>query len=402
MRILFYLPVATEYWFDTILSHMIRKAAAKAEVHIVVPLFWRLTGLTNNRLMRFANLPHIRWHILDGPDHPSFRTRPAQQDALVDFIHQIAPDYVFCRSADVDTPSRFPGKLCYLMEAGYAPIVPDQLIYGEHVWLRDAGLLDHGVMPPLPEEWRTRFRDAMAPLWNSFQAQRDAANSNRETYLAIAGLPADRKIIAVPLDYNGPDNFFDQVHGHRQDNDVFVAELAERIGDDTILAVTVHPIQQKLQIDAVNRIAALDRDKVRIVRRPDSKSNLTRFLIRHADGMIVRDSKTLISAGFYGTPILRLSKFATGSWLNAYSDMDSFVTDVSAGTARAAALEDALVWAGFHNANNAFAAAHPEVTFEELLDRMDQPFSPARWETNLARHRRYFDPWFKQPLAGAA
>ncbi len=142
MRILFYLPVATG-----ILARIrscrpsSARSRAEAEVHIVVPLFWRLTGADEQPAHAFRQSAADPLAYPERPGSPFLLgSTPAQQDALGrDFIHQIAPDYVFCRSAGVDTPSRFPGKVRYLMEAGYAPLVPDQLIYGEHIWLRMRG-----------------------------------------------------------------------------------------------------------------------------------------------------------------------------------------------------------------------------------------------------------------------
>ncbi|WP_395391280.1 hypothetical protein WBP07_12030 [Novosphingobium sp. BL-8A] len=386
----------TEYWFRTIVLPMIRTAAKEAEVHIIAPPGpWRLTGLTDAMLKTCLYMPELHWHILDDADHTSYRTRPASRDDFVDFVRQIDADYTFCRSADVETPARFPGKVRFIMEATFMPLVPDHMPFHEWVMIHDGrGLYDHGMLPALTEAQHVLLREHIRPIWDSLVASGGDCPLVRDTYLTAAGLPTDRKIIAVPLEYDGPENFFNVLHGIGMTNDKLVAALAEQIDDDSLLAITVHPIQQQYNPTAVQRIADMDPAKVRIVRGPGRRNLLTSGLLRHCDGAIVQDSKSIINAAFFEKPILRLSRFATADWLNVYDDTTSFLTDIAAGTARAPSREDAMTWLGYHHANNALAANElPDEGLKALLDRVDRPVDPARWEANLARHAESFVDW---------
>ena len=76
MKILFYLPVVTRWWFDNVIEPLIRTLAAECEIHVLAPAPWRGTGIGPRELQRCMDLPEIRWCIMDGPDHPSTRTMP--------------------------------------------------------------------------------------------------------------------------------------------------------------------------------------------------------------------------------------------------------------------------------------------------------------------------------------
>lgn len=384
MRVLFYLPVITEWWFDNIMTHLIRAAARDAEVHVAVPPSWRLTGITERQLRDCIDLPDIRWHILGGEGHESLRTVPSNPDALIEFVRGIDPDYTFCRSADMATPYRFPGKVCFVMEASMPPFPEPTWIYLQS---GGAGIYDHGLMPALDAEQRAYLQAQVAPGWDRLHHRYPDVDAARRAYLVQAGLPLDRKILALPIDYEGQENFFYPLHRVTPPNAEFVAELAARIGDDMVLALTKHPIEHQLTYDDVESVAAQMPDRVRLVATPDDSGNATLQLIRYSDGLIVRDSKAFAASAFFGKPTLRLTRFATGEWMNAYADVDAFLDAVRAGTARRAAAEDARAWFGFHHANNVFDAEDPELTLESLIDRIERPLDPSRWEAALGTCR---------------
>lgn len=402
MRVLFYLPVVTDWWFNDFVKPLIRLAAAEAEVHIVVPVAWRMTGVSPAQLQACSDLPDIRWHILDGEDHRSYRTSPAAADDLVAFVRQIDPDYVFCRSVDNVTPEQFPGKVRYLMEADYPPLFPERARHSERIQLQGPGLMDHGVMPPLEAKQRAWLHDYAAPLWTEFLARQDSYAGDRESYLAQAGLPLDRKIIALPFDYESPENFFGIVHSLHNRNDLFLDTLLEQLGENSVLAVTTHPTQPQTYTDAARGLLARYPGKVFHVAAPGRGPQPTRWLTQYCDAMIVRDSKSVINCGFFGKSFLRLSRFRTGEWMNAYSDAAEFFRDVEAGVARAPSLADALTWFAFHHANNAFAPGGASFTLADLLDRADRPVDPGRWQANLERHRAEFRNWSLPPMPVAA
>jgi hypothetical protein len=384
MRILFYLPVVTEWWFDNVIVHLIRVAAREAEVHVAVPPLWRLTGISERQLESCLDLPEIRWHILGGQDHQSLRTCPSDPDGLVEFVRGINPDYTFCRSADVATPGRFPGKVRFVMEASFPPFT-----ISNRIMLQPSGLYDHGIVPPLDEDQRAYLDGRIAPGWERLSALYPRDDAARAAYLAEAGLPADRKIIALPLDYEGEENFFYELHGVTPPNAELVADLVPRIGDDCILALTKHPIERELPFSHVVRVAEQAPDRVRIVETLGKSGNATLSLMQHCDGMIVRDSKSFGNSVFLGKPMLRLSRFASGAWMNAYSELPAFLDALRSGAPRVAAAADTRSWIGFHHANNAFVPDDPLLTLDDLIDRVERPVNPARWKASLDLCREY-------------
>jgi hypothetical protein len=386
MRILFYLPVITPWWFENIMVHLIRAAAQEAEVHVAITPLWRMTGIGERQLMSCADMPDIRWHVLAGEGHEALRTRPRDPDALVDFVRGIDPDYTFCRSADMETPRRFPGQVRFVMEASVPPTPMSTWIT-----LQADGIYDHGVLPPLDADQRTYLDGRMAPDWEQLQALYLMNEAARTAYLAKAGLPDDRKIVTLPIDYEGEENFFYELHRVTPPNAEFIAEAARHAGDDIVLALTKHPIEHANRYPKIARVAAQMPDRVRMVEEPGPARHSTMSLMQHGDGLIVRDSKAFAFSPFFGKPMLRMSGFASGEWMNAYDELPAFFDAVRSGTPRTAASEDALTWFAFHHANNVFDADDVELTLEDLIDRVDRPVNPTRWDAGL---ERFHTQWF--------
>jgi hypothetical protein len=386
MRILFYLPVITPWWFENIMVHLIRAAALEAEVHVAVAPLWRMTGIGERQLLSCGDLPDIRWHVLGGEGHEALRTRPQDPDALVDFVRGIDPDYTFCRSADMATPRRFPGQVRFVMEASVPPVPMSTWIT-----LQADGIYDHGLLPPLDMDQRTYLDGRMAPDWEELQACYPMNEAARAAYLAKAGLPDDRKIIALPIDYEGEENFFYELHRVTPPNAEFIAEAASHAGDDIVLALTKHPIEHANPYPEIARVAAQMPDRVRMVDEPGPAHHSTMSLMQHGDGLIVRDSKAFAFSPFFGKPMLRMSGFASGEWMNAYDDLPAFFDAVRSGAPRIAGSDDTLTWFAFHHANNVFDADDVELTLEDLLDRVDRPVNPARWDAGL---ERFHTQWF--------
>jgi len=102
--------------------------------------------------------------------------------------------------------------------------------------------------------------------------------------------------------------------------------------------------------------------------------------------MIFDLSKCFTSAAFLGKPMLRLSKFETGDWLGAHTELPAFVDALRAGTARAPSKADAPRWFAFHHANTIIDPTSPELDLAQLMDHAMNPVNPARWERGLARY----------------
>lgn len=364
---------------SAIIRPLIETAARSADVHVVVPPRWAGTGLGEADLASLRTLAGTTWHFFDSPDHPSLRTTPSDPEAVLRIVRAIDPDYSFCRSADVVTPCRFPGKIGFLMEADFPPL-PSR----GRIRLSGAGIFDHGVMPCLDDGQRDWLAGQMRPLLEAVQSMRRGDAAGRPRFSARTGLPADRRIIALPLEHDGEDNFY-MMHSPAPVNEPFVRELAARLGDDCVLALTVHPAQRQ-DPAAMARLESLACDKVRILALADG-GDVTPALACHCDGMIVRDSKSFVWPALFGKPIFRLSRFASAPWLNAYSDFDALNAALRSGRPNLADLQEALVWIGFNLANNAFLAVDPGLALADLIGRVEQPFHPARWERGLEQSR---------------
>lgn len=385
LRILFYLPVVTPLWFERVIVPMIRTLRPHAEVHVLVPALWRNTGVGPKQLAQCADLTDVHWHIVDGPGHESLRDAPDDPDGLVAFVESIAPDHILCRAAETDTLARFPGKIHHILEVGARPLRTLQfgiLLHPE--------LFEFGAMPALTAEQASELDTRFTPRWTAaaeLAAQTWPSNLTREEALSLLGLPSDRKIIAVPLEYDHEENFYWVQHRFRENID-FVTHLLDRVPDDFLLAFTNHPLNIEHGRDAALRaeLARLGRH-VHMVAAPDPQVSPTDLLAEHGDGMIVQNSKSYSVAVRFGKPILRLSHCRSAAWVRAYDELDAFLAALGAGTAVAADADDARRWFAFRTADEAFDAE--TVGAAELLDRLEHRMSPARWQAGLARAHPY-------------
>lgn len=387
MKVAFYLPVVTPWWFDTIVARLVRVMAAEAEVHVLVPPLWRGTGIGFDQLAQCADLEHVHWHILDDEDHASLRTRPANPDAIVDLLHEIAPDYVLCRSADAATPAAFPGKILYMMESGAPPLAT-----ANHWLMLQPTLYDHGFLPQLDDDQRRRLREAFAPDWEILREREGrvaASPDERRARRAAAGLPADRPVIAVPLDYEHQENFF-KIHSSHARNIDLVQELAETAGDDVFLAITNHPLNDRfLNNRKLHRTVEKLEGRAALLPTVGNRGGATTALTGCCDGMIVGNSKSYAVCGFFETPFLRMSTFGTGPWLNAYSDRSRFLRDIANGAAAAPNADAALDWFAFHVANDVFDLNDPEMAAGDIIGRFETRVDEARWDKAFDMYRQH-------------
>ena len=389
MRVLFYLPVVTDRHFEGVVLPLIRLLADAAEVHIAGPPQWEMTGLTEHQLMLCADLPEMHWHILDDDDHPSLRTAPLRPEALLALAAEIDPDVSFCRSADVATPSRFPGQTRFLME----PVIPPFSLEGARgsgLVLDGPRLFDQGYMPALDPPALARLERLFAPAWQRMRDRHAGAPGEREAWLAEAGLPSDRRIIALPLNVEAANNFFISQHSAASSNARLIERLAAELGEDCVLALTRHPLNVRgdpnidRSVEPIEPLVARLGDKVRIVEAPGPAGNATASLVKHCDGAVICESKSFGHAAFFGKPILRLSHYRSAPWMQAYTKLEPFLADIRAERARTPAEANAMAWFGYHYANNVFVARDPGLTATELFDRVDREVNPDRWEAAIA------------------
>ena len=380
MKALFYLPVVTRWWFDAIVEPLIRCMAKEAEVGILAPAPWTNTGIGPREMQRMADLPDIPWYIMEGPDHPSVRTAPTNPAELIDFVAALAPDVVFCRSADRDTVAHFPGTVRFIMEADAPPFT----VPSHRISLR-TDLFDHGELPDLTPDQERWLDQAIAPQWEALEEKYAPLLARRDTILDAAGIGPDKPFLLLPLEYEHRENFFLMHRVGACPNHELVAEIAEKVTPHCPLVLTNHPLNKRHvnNRDLHAAVTALGDDVLLIDDDLDGFPP-TLALTPHAEAILLGDSKSFTLAAFFGTPILRRSRFASGGWMNVTDDLDLLMDRIGKGPLPRPDREAARRWFAFHFANDAFDPRDPELTAAKLVGRMDRRVDPARWEAGLA------------------
>ncbi|MGB5725260.1 MAG: hypothetical protein WBM39_12690 [Parasphingorhabdus sp.] len=382
-RIIFYLPVVTPWWFANIVVHLIRVLAREHEVHVLVPPLWNNTGMGEEQIDLVADLDHVIWYMLDGPDHPRLRVDASSEEDLIALVRDINPDFVLCRSADIVTPARFPGIVRYIMEGAAPPVRT-----GANWVTLSPSLFDHGLMPDLSLEQCAELDGLAAPIWE--QMLQEPVLPDRAEFLTMTGLPEDKIIIGLPLEYEQAENFFGQHHRYAS-NAEMIAAIAPMLSDDMVLAVTNHPLNElygdKKALEAA--LASLD-GKAMLINGTKIAGQATLALTKQSDGMIVGNSKSWSACAAFATPMMRLSDFATGDWVQAYDQLPAFLAAIGDGSATSADTVVAQRWFAFHLANSIFDPGDPALTADDLVSRMIDPVQPERWEQAMARYQTQY------------
>jgi hypothetical protein len=383
MRVVFYLPVVTSWWFDCVVEPLIRVMARDCEVHVLAPAPWRGTGIGERELARCADLADVRWAIMDGDDHPSTRTVPEAREDIVGYVRSLAPDLVLCRSADYDILRDFPGTVRLLMEGRLEPFAtpPGWIAFQDRPF-------DHGVLPALSDGERAALVRLIEPAWARLEARHAGRAGEREAVFARCGIAGGGPVLLVPLEYEGEENFFGIHRAGAASNVETVRALAAKVGPGFTLALTNHPLND-LNVDSAPLLSAVaGLDNVVLAPPTIGTEPATIALARHCDALVLGDSKTWSLGAFLGKPMLRQSRFESGGWLNLYSEFDAFLPAVAGGAAKAAAREDAMLWFGFHLANELIAPRDPELSAADVIAHARQPIDSGRWEGAIARFRR--------------
>jgi hypothetical protein len=321
----------------------------------------------------------VVWHILDGESHPELRQSALDQTDLIDFMREIDPDLCLCRSADIETPACFPGVVRYIMEGGAPPFRTDP----DAIYLSDT-LFDHGIMPRLEPAEHAWLTQAIAPAWQAIE--QTSARMGREDFLRGVGIDNGKLLIGLPLEYEHEEIFFGQ-HNPFGDNIGLIEMLAPALGDDAILAVTNHPLNERHSDTRPLREAiAKYAGKVRLLGQMGAPGETTMLLARHCDGMVIGNSKSFGNCAFFGTPMLRLSRFATGAWMHAYAAWEPCLAALRGGSAHKPDTGAARAWFAFHLANNVFDPTEPELDAAAIVDRAINPVNSNRWEAALSQY----------------
>lgn len=388
-RVLFYLPVVTPWWFTNIIVPFIRAARRGGEVHVLVPPLWGSTGIGVEELADCADLDDVHWHILDHPNHGALRFH-GKHDYILNIVREIDPHVSLCRTADLETPRHFPGAVRFIMEGATPPFGTPS--YSTQL---AEGLFDHAVMPELDPALAQWLDTEMAAYWERQKTRNP--QMERAEFLAHAGLPDDRILIGMPLEYEHEEIYWNQ-HYVFADNVELVDALANTLGDDAVLCVTQHPLNEGTRpASALAEVLQRHTGKIKLVPQFAGDGQATNQMIKHCHGTITCNSKSFAMAAFHGVPLLRISKFETGDWLNAYSTLPPFIDAIRSGTAQTANAADTRRWVGYHHANCVVDPRREDFDAHAIVDRAFNRVNTDRWRTGLARFL-YTDPEALSPV----
>lgn len=310
MRIFFYLPVATPWWFKEQLTPLLRALHGTAELHVMVAPLWRNTGVDADMLAPLSDLDGINWHIVDADDPDLFRTDGAAVEGLLDLVAQIAPDLTIARSSDFATPARFPGLVRFIMEGVVPPFDLES-----HPLVLEERPYRFGIMPEGQEAIADHCEAAFADIWPQAEPYRCSEFAQR--WRTVLGLPVSRPILSVPLQYEHEENYF--IAGSVLPTGVaLVRHLIETLDEEIFLAVTDHPLNRRfvdrqdlhdLIYDHNERAALCCCDSV--------PGGATGLLAAHADAQFIEQSKSWSLAAYCGTPMIHMGDSETAPWLHA-------------------------------------------------------------------------------------
>lgn len=301
MRLLFYLPVITPWWFEAIISPMLVRLNDDAwvhEIHVMVAPLWRNTGVEGQQLEPLLDLHKLRWHIMDEGDPSRFRMRGMAVPGLIETVASIKPDLTLARSSDFATPAMFPGTVRFIMEAAAAPFITDP------TWVvLEEEPFSYGFTPDdwsFPEELGERV-DA---LWQA-AAKR----------FGTISIPLSRPQLAVPLPYEHEENLFLQ-HSVYREGEVLLRHLLDTLPEEWRIIASDHPLNT-LHVDrgALNVFLATASD--RLSGAPDD----TNAMIAGATAVFTDLSKSWTLAAFAGKPMLHLGQKPMAPWLNAHANI---------------------------------------------------------------------------------
>jgi len=318
-----------------------------AEIHVMVAPLWRNTGVDGHQLAPLGGVDKLHWHIIDQAPPAAFRVQAHDIPGLADTIDAIAPDLTLARSADFETPARFPGIVRYIMEGAASPFVTDPawVVLEEQPFAYGAMPADVGLI--------AACRAFVAPLWQ----QARAGVMTRDAARAGLGLPADGKVLAVPLQYEHGENLYLN-HAAYPDSVALLQALLDRVPGDVLLAVSDHPLN-RLYVDrsALERFIASHADRIRLVVGND----VTVRLIYAADAVLSDLSKTWSQAAFAGRALVHVGRYRMADWLNG--------TDLSAIGQAGLPTPDAEAARGWFSWHLAGRLLRPEAVDAPLLLR---------------------------------
>lgn len=311
MRILFYLPVITPWWFDNVVAPLLRALHGQAELHVMVAPMWRGTGIEAEQLAPLADLDGVHWHVIDADDPALFREDGAAVDGLLDLVAEIAPDLTLARSADLDTPRRFPGILRHVTEGGAPPFETDPCWF-----VLDEQPFHLGALPDTAAALAAMCEAALGDLWAAMDA-RNVLGDGPDDWRDHFGLPNTRPVLCVPLQYEHEENLYAR-HAAFDRADALVRHLMEQLDPSIFLALVDHPLN-RLHVDrsALDAFVADQQERLALCPADRLPLGATGVLAARADAVLTDLSKSWSIAALSGTPIVHVGARPAAAWLNA-------------------------------------------------------------------------------------
>jgi hypothetical protein len=372
MRLLFYLPAVTNWWFEHIIVPTMRRLheTPSVELHVMIAPIWRGTGVDGDSLWAARDLDRVHWHIIDDADPDLFLDTGHAVPGLLDLVAQIDPALTLARSADFATPRRFPGVVRYIMEGDASPFVDRQ-----RRLVIESTPFFHGAMTT-DATLAERCARLMQPSWDLVQA--GAMTDRRDELRAQLVLPLDRRVVALPLLYEHTENLFLR-HAAFPTGIAAIEAVISALPEDTVLAVTDHPLNLRfVDRSALNACIARHADRIVLCRQP----NATEMLAASADAMIVDLSKSWSVAAYYGTPIVHVGTLPLADWLRPLRGLNTLRAALSADALTTSDPASARRWFGWHFAARSFYPG--TLDLDQLLRKVDEQISDAEIAENLA------------------
>lgn len=363
MRILFYLPVITPWWFDAIIVPMLRtlhSETAPVDLHVMVAPLWRNTGIDADQLFAVADLPAIQWHIVDEGEPEQFRQDSTTVPGLLDRIAAIDPDVTLARSSDFAISRHFPGIVRFIMEGDAPPFA--SIMRG--VVLEETPFAA-AIVPASAAALADCYAERLQTIWEL--TERHAHIGTRTTLRERLGLPQDRPVLAVPLLYEHEENYFLD-HAAYPDGIALIEALLATVDDGILLAIADHPLNAaQLPHPRRRNRAALEAclapHRERMIDCTGSRA--TEMLAVAADAMVADLSKSWTLAAFHGAPLVDIARRPVAEWLNAVPGMAALPAALASGRLAAPDRAAARRWFGWHLGARIFRPG--DLTAERLL-----------------------------------
>ena len=373
MRILFYLPVVTPWWFSEMIAPMMRALHDEAEIHVLVGAMWRNTGIDAEHLNPLADLERINWHIVGEEGCEDFRTNGAAVPGLLDLVAEINPDLTLARSADTTTLEQFPGIVRFIMEGEQPPftILPLCLIIEEKPFAL-------GAMPAEALPLADRCVGAFTEVWDD--SERFRRPSLRADWRTVLGVPRNRPVLAVPLPYEHEENFF-LMHSRFPTAVDLMRHLLRTVDKDVFLAVSDHPLNRRfVDRKELDRLVLDNSERAALCQLDGVPGGTSGVLAVHADAVLVELSKSWSLAAHNGTPIVHIDGANPADWLNSTPLSDSRLRQWSANALSAADPVAARRYFSWHLGARVFDPNM--ITLDRLMQHVSGQVSDAVIDSN--------------------